>query len=481
MKPTATVSRRAFLKASAGAVLLGAIGRRAAAAKAEKPNIIIIYADDQGYGDLACYGSKKLKTPNIDRLGAEGMRFTDFYVTAPVCTPTRSSLMTGCYPKRVGLHQHVLFPNRMQGIHPDEITLAELLKGRGYATACIGKWHLGHLPQFLPTSNGFDQYLGIPFSNDMWLPANMTFAKDVRLGPGLKVEDLKAEVKDRNKVPLMRNTEVIDYPVDQATLTERYTEEAVRFITDHKDGPFFLYLPHTMPHYPLHVSKRFKGKSAAGLFGDVIECIDWSTGRIVDTIRQLGLAEKTIVVYTSDNGPAAGSAGPLRGKKGSTWEGGMREPCLMWGPGRIGAGKVCSELATIMDLLPTFAHLAGATVPTDRVIDGKDIWPLMSGAPGAKSPYDAFFYYSARGNLEGVRQGDWKCRKPTARKPRRKKGQPAPPTPPEPKPELYNLKDDLGEQVNLADKHPDVVKRLAALMAAFDAQLVKTSRPIGQG
>jgi len=334
MKPTATVSRRAFLKASAGAVLLGALGRRAAAAKAEKPNIIIIYADDQGYGDLACYGSKKLKTPNIDRLGAEGTRFTDFYVTAPVCTPTRSSLMTGCYPKRVGLHRHVLFPNHRRGINPDEITLAELLKGRGYATACIGKWHLGHLPQFLPTSNGFDQYLGIPFSNDMWLPANMTFAKDVRLGPGLKVEDLKAEVKDRNKVPLMRNTEVIDYPVDQSTLTERYTEEAVRFITDHKDGPFFLYLPHTMPHYPLHVSKRFKGKSAAGLFGDVIECIDWSTGRIVDTIRQLGLAEKTIVVYTSDNGPAAGSAGPLRGKKGSTWEGGMREPCLMWGPGR---------------------------------------------------------------------------------------------------------------------------------------------------
>jgi len=481
MKPTATVSRRAFLKASAGAVLLGALGRRAAAAKAEKPNIIIIYADDQGYGDLACYGSKKLKTPNIDRLGAEGTRFTDFYVTAPVCTPTRSSLMTGCYPKRVGLHRHVLFPNHRRGINPDEITLAELLKGRGYATACIGKWHLGHLPQFLPTSNGFDQYLGIPFSNDMWLPANMTFAKDVRLGPGLKVEDLKAEVKDRNKVPLMRNTEVIDYPVDQSTLTERYTEEAVRFITDHKDGPFFLYLPHTMPHYPLHVSKRFKGKSAAGLFGDVIECIDWSTGRIVDTIRQLGLAEKTIVVYTSDNGPAAGSAGPLRGKKGSTWEGGMREPCLMWGPGRIGAGKVCSELATIMDLLPTFAHLAGATVPTDRVIDGKDIWPLMSGAPGAKSPYDAFFYYSAWGDLEAVRQGDWKCRRTKARKPRRKKGQPVPPTPPEPKPELYNLKDDIGEKVNLADKHPDLVKRLVALMAAFDAELVKTSRPIGQG
>ncbi|MEA3367125.1 MAG: sulfatase-like hydrolase/transferase, partial [Planctomycetota bacterium] len=192
-------------------------------------------------------------------------------------------------------------------------------------------------------------------------------------------------------------------------------------------------------------------------------------------------AEKTIVVYTSDNGPAAGSAGPLRGKKGSTWEGGMREPCLMWGPGRIGAGKVCSELATIMDLLPTFAHLAGATVPTDRVIDGKDIWPLVSGAPGAKSPYDAFFYYSARGDLEAVRQGDWKCRKTKARKPRRKKGQPAPPTPPEPKPELYNLKDDIGEKVNLADKHPDVVKRLAALMAAFDAELMKTSRPIGQG
>jgi len=480
MSHTTAMTRRRFLQASASAAALAALGARARAASPAKPNVVIIYADDQGYGDLSCYGAAKLKTPNIDRMAAEGMKFTDFYVTAPVCTPTRSSLMTGCYPKRVGLHHHVIFPNQTRGLHPDEVTLAELMKRAGYATACIGKWHLGHLPQFLPTSQGFDSYLGIPFSNDMWLPPNMTFAKDCRLGDGLKVENLKGEVKDRNKVPLMRNAEVIDYPVDQSTLTERYTDEAVRFITAHKDSPFFLYLPHTMPHYPLHVSERFKGKSEAGLFGDVIECIDWSTGRILDTIRRLGLAEKTIVVYTSDNGPAAGSAGPLRGKKGSTWEGGMREPCLMWGPGRIPAGAVCSEVATIMDMLPTFAGLAGARVPTDRVIDGKDIWPLMSGQADAKSPYDVFVYYSAQGNLDAIRQGHWKYRKAKPRQPRRKKGEKAPP-PAVAKPELYDLSKDIGETVNLADQHPDIVARLAKLMADFDAELEKTSRPMGQG
>jgi len=228
------------------------------------------------------------------------------------------------------------------------------------------------------------------------------------------------------------------------------------------------------------VSERFKGKSKAGLFGDVIECIDWSTGRILDTLRHLGLAEKTIVVYTSDNGPAAGSAGPLRGKKGSTWEGGMREPCLMWGPGRIPAGTVCSELATIMDMLPTFASLAGARVPTDRVIDGKDIWPLMSGRAGATSPYNVFVYYSAQGELNAIRQGHWKYRKAKPRRPRRKKGEKAPP-PAVARPELYDLSKDIGETVNLADQHPDIVARLAKRMADFDAELVKTSRPVGQG
>ncbi len=481
MQQPITLTRRTFLRtvgsAAAGVAALGALGRRAGAAGPDKPNVIIIYADDQGYGDLSCYGAQKLKTPHIDALAAEGMKFTDFYVTAPVCSPTRSSLVTGCYPKRVGMHRHVLFPNSTRGLNPSEVTIAELLKKQGYATACIGKWHLGHQKQFLPTSQGFDSYFGIPFSNDMWLPVNMTYAKDVRLDEGLDLEKLKAGEKRRSTVPLMRNEEVIDYPVDQSTLTERYTEEAVAFLTANKDRPFFLYLPHTMPHYPLHISARFKGKSEGGLFGDVIECIDWSCGRIVETLRRLGIEKKTIVVYTSDNGPAAGSAGPLRGKKGSTWEGGMREPCIMWGPGRIPAGRVCSELATIMDLLPTFAGLAGSKAPTDRVIDGRDIWPLMSGRAGAKSPHDAFFYYSAQGNLEAVRQGDWKYRKST-RRARRKKGDTKPP--PEPKAELYNLKEDIGEKTNLIEKHPDIAKRLAALMAKFDTDLERTSRPPGQ-
>jgi len=475
------LSRRTFLRsigtAAAGAAVLGAHARTTDAARNDKPNVIIIYADDQGYGDLSCYGAQRLKTPHIDALAAEGMRFTDFYVTAPVCSPTRTSLMTACYPKRVGMHRHVLFPNSTRGMNPSEVTIAELLKKQGYATACVGKWHLGYQKQFLPTRQGFDSYFGIPFSNDMWLPANMTFAKDVRLDEGLDLEKLKAGERRRSTVPLMRNEQVIDYPVDQSTLTERYTEEAVAFLTANKDRPFFLYLPHTMPHYPLHVSARFKGKSEGGLFGDVIECIDWSCGRIVETLRRLGLEKKTIVVYTSDNGPAAGSAGPLRGKKGSTWEGGMREPCIMWGPGRIPAGTVCSELATIMDLLPTFAGLAGAKVPDDRVIDGRDIWPLMSGRAGAKSPHSAFFYYSAQGNIEAVRQGDWKYRMGTGR-PRRKKGDTKPP--PQPKAELYNLAEDIGEQTNLIEKHPDIAQRLAALMTRFDKDLEKTSRPAGQ-
>jgi len=476
-----TTTRRKFLQtigsAAAGATVLGAFGSRALAAQKEKPNFVVIYADDLGYGDLSCYGSKTIHTPHLDRMATEGMKFTDFYVTAPVCTPTRSSLMTGCYPKRVGLHRHVLFPNSTKGINPSEVTIAELLKTQGYATACVGKWHLGYQKKFLPTSNGFDSYFGIPFSNDMWLPANMTYANDVRLDAGLDVEALKAGAKTRHKVPLMRNEEVIDYPVDQSMLTERYTEEAVTFLTANKDRPFFLYLPHTSPHLPFHVSERFKGKSKGGLVGDVIECVDWSCGRVLDTIRKLGLARKTIVIFTSDNGPARGSAGPLRGKKGSTWEGGMREPCIMWAPGRIPAGALCHELATIVDLLPTFAGLAGAKAPTDRVIDGRDIYPLMMAAPGAKTPHDAFFYYSSHGNLEAVRQGDWKYRKST-RRARRKKGDKTPP--PEPKAELYDLAADIGEQNNLIDSRPDVAKRLDALMAKFDKDLEKTSRPAGQ-
>ena len=473
------LTRRTFLGSLAALAPAAALPRHLAAAPAPKPNFIVIYADDQGYGDLSCYGATKLKTPHIDRMAAEGMKFTDFYVSAPVCSPTRSSLMTGCYPRRVGMHQHVLFPHSKKGLNPSEVTIAELLKAQGYATACIGKWHLGHQTQFLPTRQGFDTYYGIPFSNDMWLPAGMTYAADAKLPDTLDAEKRKTGERKRNQVPLMRNEEVIEYPADQPALTERYTAEAIQFITANKAKPFFLYLPHTMPHYPLHISERFKGKSKGGLFGDVIECIDWSTGQLLATLKSLGIDDNTLVIYTSDNGPAAGSAGPLRGKKGSTWEGGMREPCIMRWPGRIPAGSTCSELATIMDMLPTLAKLGGAQAPTDRAIDGKDIWPLMAGTPGARSPYEAFFYHTSRGQLAAVRCGKWKLHL-NAPQPRRrpKKGQPKPKEQPR-GPQLFDLAADIGEKSNVAAEHPDVVQRLTALLKTFDEQLKATLRQPG--
>ena len=475
-------SRRDFLAAIAGGTLVGGLALGAAEPKAgaPKPNVVVIYADDQGYGDLSCYGAKKLKTPHLDRMAAEGMKFTDFYVSAPVCTPTRSSLMTGCYPRRIGMHQHVLFPHSKKGLNPSEITIAELLKAQGYATACVGKWHLGHQTKFLPTRQGFDYYYGIPFSNDMWLPAGMAYAEGAKLPADFSDAVRQKGERKRSTVPLMRNEEVIEYPADQPQLTERYTAEAVNFITANKAKPFFLYLPHTMPHYPLHVSERFKGKSAAGKFGDVIECIDWSVGQILAALKKLGIDEKTLVIYTSDNGPAAGSAGPLRGRKGSTWEGGMREPCIMRWPGKIPAGAVCRELATIMDLMPTIAKLAGTQAPTDRVIDGKDIWPLMSAEKGATTPHEAFFYHTARGQLAAVRSGRWKFHlNPPRRRRRPRKGQPKP-KPQPPKPQLYDLSADIGEKTDVADKHPDVVKRLTELLRRFDAELKAHTRPPGR-
>jgi len=476
---TTRINRRALLKTAAlGAAAVAASGlTHAAPTAASKPNVIVIYADDQGYGAVNCFVPTKFKTPHLDKMATEGMKFTDFYVTAPVCSPTRSSLMTGCYPRRVGMHQHVLFPNSTRGLNPTEITVAELLKKQGYATACVGKWHMGHQKKFLPAAQGFDYYFGVPFSNDMWLPANMSYAKDATLPADLTDATRKTGERKRSTVPLMRNEEVIEYPAVQATLTERYTDEVIKFVTANRGGPFFVYLPHTMPHYPLHVSAKFKGKSGAGLFGDVIECIDWSVGEILATLKKLGIDDKTLVIYTSDNGPAAGSAGPLRGKKGSTWEGGMREPCIMRWPGKIPAGATCTELATIMDILPTAAKLAGTAAPTDRVIDGKDIWPLMSGKAGAKSPHDAFFYHTSRGQLAAVRQGKWKLHlAPPAQ--RRKKGQPAPKA--KPGPQLYDLSADIGEKTDLADKNPDVVKKLTALLRSFDTELTANMRAPGK-
>ncbi len=436
--------RRSFLKlaaATAAAPLMSAKYLRAS--NKSKPNFVIIFCDDLGYGDIGCFGSQKHRTPNIDRMAAEGRKFTDFYVTSGVCTPSRSSLMTGCYPQRVGMHSSdrnecVLFPVAKQGLNPDEITIAEVLKKQGYATACVGKWHLGDQPPFLPTNQGFDYYYGIPYSNDMG----------------------QRQRKPNPPLPLVRNTTVIEAPADQTTLTKRYTQQVTRFITQNKDNPFFVYLPHTMPHNPVNSSPRFKGKSANKGYGDAVEEIDWSTGQILKCLKDNNLDQNTLVIFTSDNGAASrwgGSNKPLSGFKGSTAEGGMREPCVMRWPGRIPAGTVCNELATTMDLLPTFATLAGTTTPTDRIIDGKDITDLILARKGAKSPHEAFYYYQME-QLQAVRSGPWKLLLPLE-KTKRNWGKPGPARPAR----LYNLKNDITETKNVAADHPDVVKRLLAL------------------
>ena len=429
-------------------------GREAAA---DKPNFVIIFTDDQGYQDVGCFGSPSIKTPNLDRMAAEGMRFTDFYVAASVCSPSRAALLTGCYPPRVGITK-VLFPRDNIGLNPEEITTADILKGQGYATACVGKWHLGHLPKFLPMNNGFDSYFGIPYSNDM---------------DGVKDKDKNLDRAWRQKdytpwnVPLMRNEEIVERPADQTKLIERYTEEAVKFIRRNKDGPFFLYLPHTMPHIPLFVSDEFYAEDAREAYKATIEQIDFSVGQVLAALKDAGVDRNTLVVFTSDNGPwlskkhHGGCALPLRDGKFSTYEGGMREPAIMRWPGTIPAGKVCREVCGTIDLLPTFARLAGAKVPSDRVIDGRDVWPLMAGRSGAKSPHEAFFYYRGN-NLEAVRSGRWKLR-------RAKKST-----------ELYDLQADISEKNNLADKHPEIVRRLADTMEAFDSELKANARPAGK-
>jgi arylsulfatase A len=447
------INRRNFLKlagaAAAGAILSGYTGAirpvfaEDESSTAVKPNFVIIFCDDLGYGDVGCFGSKKHRTPNVDRMAAEGMRFTSFYVTSGVCTPSRSSLMTGCYPRRVNMHESdrnecVLFPVARKGLNPNEITIAEVLKAQGYATACVGKWHLGDQPEFLPTNQGFDYYYGIPYSNDMG-------ANQRSMNPPL---------------PLLENTKVIEAPAEQNTLTRRYTEQVIKFLTDNKDKPFFVYLPHTMPHNPVHSSEEFRGKSANEGYGDAVEEIDWSTGEILAALKDLDIDERTLVVFTSDNGAAqrwGGSNLPLSGFKGSTMEGGMREPCVMRWPGKIPVGKTCDELTSTLDLLPTFAQLAAAKAPDDRTIDGRDIWPLMAGREGVKSPHEAFYYYQMD-QLQAVRSGRWKLHLPLKVK-RRNWGEGIPEAPMK----LYDLQDDIGEKNDVANKHPDVVERLLGL------------------
>jgi arylsulfatase A len=477
---------RQLFVVTAAALLCGMIPAGTPAAD-RLPNFVVVFTDDQGYQDVGAFGSPDIETPNLDRMAEEGVRFTDFYVSQAVCSASRSALMTGCYNVRVGI-RGALGPSVKIGIHDDEWTIAEVLKQKEYATAIYGKWHLGHHPQFLPTRHGFDEYFGLPYSNDMW-PYH----------PNVLHLPMEQRLKRWPHLPLIEGQKVVKLPVtpeDQTHLTTWYTERAVKFIEGHKDEPFFVYVPHSMPHVPLYVSDKFKGKSKRGLYGDVIMEIDWSVGQILDTLKKLDLDDNTLVVFTSDNGPwlsygnHGGSALPLREGKGTMWDGGCREPCIMRWPGKIPAGIECSEVASTIDVLPTFAHLAGAGLPP-HTIDGKNIWPLMSGQDRAKSPHEAFaMYYGSE--LQAVRSGKWKLHFPHGY--RSLKGEPGNDGLPGPYIqkrtgfELYDLKADISESKNVHDDHSEVVARLKKHGDAFRAELgdsrTKTRgsgvRPVGQ-
>ena len=403
-----------------------------------KPNIILINCDDLGYGDLGCYGSPTNKTPHLDALAANGIQFSDFYMASPVCSASRAGMLTGCYPPRIGFGDHpVLFPGQDAGLSCEEETLGGLLMRAGYDTKIIGKWHCGDQPEFLPTAHGFDEYFGIPFSNDMGRQSNNP---------------------DRPPLPLLRDESVIQEQPDQRGITERYTDEALQFIDRERDRPFFLYLAHMYVHVPLFVPKQFLEQSENGAYGGAVECIDWSTGVIVDRLRQHGLLDNTLIVFTSDNGSRArdegGSNLPCRGTKATTWEGGQRVPCIMHWPETIQPGRTYAPIARSIDLFPTFAALAGAKVSGERKIDGVDLSPVITdGVEDALN--DTFFYY--RGNqLEAVRAGDWKLHL-------HKGG--------EPMNALYNLRDDVGEADNRYDAEPEVVKALLEKIEAMREEL----------
>jgi len=468
-------NRRSFLKLTgtgAAALTLGASFACRSSIKERLPNIVIILTDDQGYADAGCYGATGFPTPNLDRMADEGMRFTDFYVAASVCTPSRAALLTGCYPQRVGLPD-VLAPSGPAwttgrnniGLNSEETTIAEMLRPLGYKTACFGKWHLGHKPPFLPTRHGFDTYFGLPYSNDM-RPEN-----DASYPP----------------LPLMENEKVVAYNPDQSHLTTWYTEHALQFIEKNRNHPFFLYLPHTMPHIPLHVSEPFRGKSVNGLYGDVMMEIDWSVGEVLKKLKQLNLDENTLVIFASDNGPwleygnHSGSALPLREGKMTTFDGGQRVPCIMRWPGTIPPGVTSHELATAMDLLPTIASLTGAKLPSVR-IDGKNIRPLLENRPDAVSPHEAIYFYYGN-DLQAVRSGPWKLHFSHPYLTPVKTGRDGAPGITEnrmQKPALYHLESDIGEKHNVAFRHPGVVERLTRLARDFDADLKANIRPCGR-
>lgn len=448
-------------------------------ARASQPNFVIIFTDDQGYGDLGCFGSTTIKTPHIDRLATEGRKFTCFMVASPVCTPSRSALLTGCYPKRIGMHQGVLFPASTRGLNPDEHTIADHLKAQGYATACFGKWHLGHHPEVLPTSNGFDTYYGIPYSNDMNHPDNKGKPKGGPDGMDILWNDPESTLTKWN-TPLFEDEEIVELPVDQRTITRRCTQKAIDFIREHRDGPFFVYVPHSMPHIPLYVPDEVRDPDPKNAYINTIEHIDSEVGRLLDTLDELELADNTYVIYTTDNGPwlpfkhHGGSAGPLREGKGTTFEGGQRVPCLMRGPG-IPGGTICDGLTGTIDVLPTIATITGKPLPGDRMIDGMDVSALWKGTVD-ESPRDEFIYYTSRGKVEGIRQGDWKLLVKMPRAPRNKEKAKAKAKARAPQIFLFDLDKDVAEQNNVAEANPRIVEKLRARMEEVDAELAANAR-----
>jgi arylsulfatase A len=443
---------------SAFALLLLTVAATWTNAAERPPNVVLIFIDDMGYADIGPFGNTEVNTPHLDKFATQGMKFTSFYAT-PVCSMSRACLLTGCYNTRVSI-PGVLFPNSKVGLHPDEVTLGDIAKQKGYATAAIGKWHLGFQPEFLPTKQGFDSYFGIPYSNDMGTkPARPNFPP----------------------LPLMRDDKVIETEPDQAQLTKRYTEEAVKFITANKDKPFFLYLPHTMIHFPLAASADFKGKSKMGFIGDTIEEIDWSVGQITKTLDELKLNENTLVIFTSDNGPAGRAAPPFRGSKGTVFEGGVREPCIMRWTGKIPVGTTCERIAGNIDVLPTMAKLIGAELAKDRPLDGRDISSLLLD-PQAPAVRDTHLYFTGASGLAAIRSGEWKLflngipavgNKKQAGGAKKKLAEALTPA-------LFNLTADAAEAKNVAADHPEIVKRLQESAEKLHAEIKANQRPAGQ-